>query len=180
VGLSPIITNSSLKHAEFLKSLGATHVLDRKLPAASLRSEIKRIANAPIEYVYDAISSEETQEFGYNLLASGGSLGVVLGVKVTKADDKTAFYIMGYRNRPENREILESLYSKLARYLEEGIIVVCFLHHSEYITPADGNFYQPNRYEILPGGLGAVAEGLRRLQNNEVSGVKLVVHPDRA
>lgn len=115
-----------MKHAEFLKSLGATHVLDRRLPAASLRSEIKRIADAPIEYVYDAISSEETQEFGYDLLASGGSLAVVLPVKVmTKVDDKTVFYVIGFRNRPENREILESLYSKLTRYLEEDIIVVC-------------------------------------------------------
>ena len=33
---SPIIATSSLKHADFLKSLGATHVLDRALPAPVL------------------------------------------------------------------------------------------------------------------------------------------------
>jgi hypothetical protein len=48
------------------------------------------------------------------------------------------------------------------------------------MTFADGTFYQPNRYEVLLGGLGGIAEGLRRLQNGEVSGVRLVARPDNA
>ena len=33
---------------------------------------------------------------------------------------------------------------------------------------------QPNNYELLPGGLAGVPDGLTRLAKNDVSGVKLV------
>ena len=36
---------------------------------------------------------------------------------------------------------------------------------------------QPNRTEVLPGGLEGVVAGLERLRNKQVSGVKLVVLP---
>lgn len=161
LGLSPIITTSSLKHTEFLKSLGATHVLDRKTPAASLLSEIKEIAGGPIKYVYDAISLRETQELAHDLIVPGGQVVLVLPPKITISEDKTMFQTLGIWVFPENRELLERLYSKLTGLLEEGVIL-------------------PNRFEILPSGLGGIAEGLRRLQNDQVSGVKLVARPNGA
>lgn len=36
---------------------------------------------------------------------------------------------------------------------------------------------QPNRPEVLPGGLKGILVGLERLKNDQVSGVKLVVRP---
>ena len=39
---------------------------------------------------------------------------------------------------------------------------------------------QPNRVEILPGGLNGIVDGLERLRHNQVSGVKLVAHPQEA
>ena len=36
---------------------------------------------------------------------------------------------------------------------------------------------QPNRTEVLAGGLNAIAGGLERLKNKQVSGIKLVVLP---
>ena len=36
---------------------------------------------------------------------------------------------------------------------------------------------QPNRVELLSGGLAGVAGGLERLKSDQVSGVKLVVRP---
>lgn len=36
---------------------------------------------------------------------------------------------------------------------------------------------QPNKAEVVPGGLNGIVPGLERLKNNEVSAVKLVVHP---
>ena len=56
-GFSPIITTASLKHVETLKSLGATHVIDRNVSGSALASEISVITqNAPIKYVVDSIS----------------------------------------------------------------------------------------------------------------------------
>ena len=39
---------------------------------------------------------------------------------------------------------------------------------------------QPNRVEISPGGLNGIVDGLERLRHNQVSGVKLVAHPQEA
>lgn len=37
--------------------------------------------------------------------------------------------------------------------------------------------FQPNRVEVVPGGLNGVVPGLERLRADRVSGGKLVVHP---
>ena len=44
-GFSPIITTASLKNTDFLKSLGATHVIDRN---ADLPSSVKAITSDSI------------------------------------------------------------------------------------------------------------------------------------
>jgi hypothetical protein len=36
-------------------------------------------------------------------------------------------------------------------------------------------FRQPNRVEVVPGGLGGIETGLKKLAENKVSGKKLVV-----
>jgi NADPH:quinone reductase-like Zn-dependent oxidoreductase len=114
-----------LKHEEFLKSLGATYVVDRNTPAASLHDEIKKIASAPIKHVFDTISSQETQQFGHDLLVPGGQLAIVTGLKITVASDKTTLYAFGSRGFPENHELLRIMFSKLTGWLEEGVVVVC-------------------------------------------------------
>lgn len=38
-------------------------------------------------------------------------------------------------------------------------------------------FLQPNRYEVLPNGLEGISGGLDRMKNGQVSGTKLVAHP---
>ncbi|KAK7049306.1 hypothetical protein VNI00_005907 [Paramarasmius palmivorus] len=57
-GFSTIITYASDKHAEFLKSLGATHVIDRKLVStAQLSDEVKKVTGGkPVNVVHDAVS----------------------------------------------------------------------------------------------------------------------------
>ena len=125
LGLSPIITTASLKHEEFLKSLGATYVFDRNTLAASLHDEIKKIANAPIKHVFDTVSSQETQQFGHDLLVSGGQLAIVTALKIKIANDKTSLHVFGSRGVPENHELLKIMFSKLTGWLEEGVVVVC-------------------------------------------------------
>ena len=124
-GLSPIITTSSLKHTDFLKSLGATHVLNRNISARLLRGEIDKITTVPIEYVYDAISSQETQQAGHDILVSGGQLVLVLSQNIKKADDKTVTQVFAVSTLPKNRENLVHMCSKLTELLEDGVIVVC-------------------------------------------------------
>nr|VWP00646.1 ATP-dependent RNA helicase CshA (EC [Ganoderma boninense] len=161
-GFSPIITTASLHNAPFLKSIGATHVLDRNLPNDELIAEATKLAGGPFEVVYDAISTLETRAAAYALTAQGGNLVTVAVAEElmakAKEDGKGVHMANGLFVTPLNHDIGRTLLDALPALLENGDI-------------------KPNRTEILPGGLNGVPDGLQRLKNNQVSGVKLVIHP---
>lgn len=158
-GFSPIIATASLKHTDFLKSFGATHVLDRSLSTSSLKAEIAKITSEPIKHVYDSVSLPDTQQTGLEILESGGTLIVVLPPAVTPPSDKTLVATLGVRQLPHNIKPLSALYDKLEEWLADGTI-------------------KPNPPQVLSKGLNGVAEGLRKLEQNQVSGTKLVVRPE--
>ncbi|CCM02785.1 uncharacterized protein FIBRA_04894 [Fibroporia radiculosa] len=164
-GYSPIIATASLHNTDHLLSLGATHVLSRNLNPAALQSSIKEITTEPLDLIYDAISLPETQNLAYELLEPGGCLIIVLFPKIRidpstgGQKEKRVEKAFGQVNfPPENRNAARGLYKNLTKYLETGLI-------------------QPNRVEVLPGGLEGIVSGLDRLQNDNVSGAKLVVRP---
>jgi len=125
-GFSPIIVTASVKHTDFLKSLGATHVLDRNLSPANLKSEVEKITNKPVKYVYDAVSLEETQKQGDAVLASGGHLMLVLSPSISTSD-KHFTAVLALRVLEHNVKPLSALYDKLTGWLESGVIKVLFL-----------------------------------------------------
>jgi len=159
-GFSPIITTASPKHVEFLKARGATHVLDRNLPFSALAAEIAKITTAPIEIVYDGVSSSDTQRTGYNLLADGGHLSLVLpqDENLEVVEGKTISMVFGVWTLPHSQEVGAKFHSQLTELLDQGSI-------------------KPNNVEVLPGGLNGVVSGLERLYANQVSATKLVVRP---
>ncbi|KAL1940198.1 hypothetical protein VTO73DRAFT_9149 [Trametes versicolor] len=163
-GFSPIITTSSLRHEEYLKSLGATHVLERTLPSSSIEAEVsKLVGGKPVELVYDAISHADTQQLAYDILAPGGHLIIVLpdlvpAEKKNAGDNKAVVSVAGSVQMPENRALGVALYSRLTEWLETGKLV-------------------PNRVEVLPGGLVGIIDGLERMKKDLVSGTKLIAHP---
>ncbi|KAL5486253.1 hypothetical protein ACEPAI_7299 [Sanghuangporus weigelae] len=156
-GFSPIIATASLHNTDLLKSIGATHVIDRNGPDVS--AEIKKVLNsAPLEIVFDAASRAEQES--WSLVAPSGTLISVVLVEIDKNSenykDKTVINtIFGSVYNPDLREMGVSLYSQLTGLLERGTI-------------------KPNRVEVLPNGLAGITEGLDRLRKNEVSGKKLV------
>lgn len=156
-GFSPIITTASLHNTEHLKSLGATHIINRK---ADIVAEAKKLFSEAPKLIYDTIASEETETQALQILAPGGTL---LSVNPRPREtpnpyqgDKKTFGVFG--SFFVHRELGLSLYSKLTGLLESGKI-------------------KPNRIEILPGGLSGIPEGLERMAQNKVSGVKLIVRP---
>ncbi|KAJ7437438.1 GroES-like protein [Mycena galericulata] len=170
-GFYPIITTASGHHHDHLRSLGATHVLDRNLTPTNLSEKIRGITDERVETLYDAISTEETQQIGYSLLAEDGLLLAVdahLGeftqeeaqdsVKPTKAVTRRTIYVRGVAFDPDTCDLAVELYKRLPEMLINGSI-------------------KPNRVEVLPGGLHAIVGGLERLERGDVSGVKLVVRP---
>ncbi|KAJ2915219.1 hypothetical protein MD484_g5214, partial [Candolleomyces efflorescens] len=160
-GFNPIITTSSAKHEAFLKSLGATHVLDRYTPLSTER--VRAITDKPIKYIYDAISLPDTQKAGFDLLASGGQIATVLKPEPFTEErgpkeNKSAVWVIGAKKLPHNVELLRNFWSHATELLEAGDL-------------------KPNRVEVLPNGLNGVPDGLKRLQEDKVSGVKLISRP---
>ncbi|RPD60291.1 GroES-like protein [Lentinus tigrinus ALCF2SS1-7] len=161
-GFSPIITTASLHNAPFLKSLGATHVIDRKLPAEQIKAEAIKLGGGLFEYVFDAVSVAETLELGYALTAPKGDLMVVLSGAELKAahpdTDKRIHNAQALFVMPVNHDIAASLLAAVPRLFANGDL-------------------KPNRPEVLPGGLNGIVGGMERLKKDQVSGVKLVVRP---
>jgi len=163
-GFSPIIATASPHNTDLLKGLGATHVLDRYLPAETLVAEVAKITGgSPVEVVYDGVSLPETQNPAFDVLAPGGQLVLVLreavdATKKSAAPDKKIVNVFGNVNLPDRRKTGQSLYAKLTGLVEEGVL-------------------KPNRVEVLPDGLAAIPKGLKRLENDEISALKLVVRP---
>jgi threonine dehydrogenase-like Zn-dependent dehydrogenase len=178
-GFSPIITTASVRHADYLKTLGATHIIDRRLPHSSLHAEVKTITESPIKFVYDAVSTPGTQEIAHDLLANSGGVVVVLTPHVRETDGKETIHVFSVPKLPHTNEMTATMYKQLSSWLDEGVIRVSRLSRPDILVGLSRLTlpYQPNRVEILPLGLESVVEGLERLETGQVSGAKLVVRP---
>lgn len=129
-GFSPIITMSSLRHEEFLKSIGTTHVIDHTLALSAVQSEVlKLVGGKPIEFAFNSISAADTQTLAYDLLAPGGDLLLVNPEAITAekkkdGNNKTVMSMFADVHTPATRDVLVALYSRLTEWLETGTIVV--------------------------------------------------------
>lgn len=124
-GFSPIFTTASLKHTERLSALGATAVLDRNLPSSALAVAIAQRTLSPILTVYDAISTEDTQQTGLTLLAPGGRLAVVQQPTAARREERTIVQVIGGLGQPHNIALLSQFYHDVAyQFLEEGWLKV--------------------------------------------------------
>ncbi|KAI0667955.1 GroES-like protein [Trametes maxima] len=162
-GFSPIITTASPRNTEFVKSLGATHVVDRSLHDDALRSTILEIAGGEPERVFDAISLRDTQNLAYDIAAPGGIVALVLPDEVDaakKAGGKNVkvFMTLGVVAPPQNVDFAKVFAKELTKLVADGSV-------------------KPNPPEVLAGGLHAIAGGLERLKAGKVSAKKLVVRP---
>ncbi|TCD60663.1 hypothetical protein EIP91_009723 [Steccherinum ochraceum] len=160
-GFSPIITTASPRNVELLKSLGAAHVLDRNLTQDELVKAVRQITSEPIKVVYDSVSYKETQNAGYEILSSGGTMVITSLLEVAHekiTEDKPIFRTFGSLHMPFNRELGLQFYRNLPEYLKTGEI-------------------KPLPTEVLPEGLAGIPKGLDRLKNGQVSALKLVARP---
>ncbi|VDB91637.1 unnamed protein product [Peniophora sp. CBMAI 1063] len=162
-GFSTIITTASKHNEAYCKSAGATHVIDYHIvPYAELSAEVKAIVgDKPLTYIYDAISSAESQKASWEALSPGGALVVVLPAstdigKPGKDDEngRRVVAVFGTVNDPENWAFGKKLYGALPGLLEKGEL-------------------RPHKIENVGKGLEAVLKGVERLEKG-ISGVKLV------
>ena len=115
-GFSPIVTTASLHNADYVKSLGATHLIDRK---ADVVAEARKIFSTPPSIVYDTISLD--QQVGLDILAPNGTLIITLSQSSNlRKDGKKVVGTFG--NVHVKRDIGRSLFSKLTQLLQSGDI----------------------------------------------------------
>ncbi|KAJ8586813.1 GroES-like protein [Rhizopogon salebrosus TDB-379] len=159
-GFYPIIATASPSNEQLVKSYGATHFFDRHLSGNQLKAAISKVTDSLVGVVYDAISLPETQRIGWELLAESGTLVLTLAavVKEDEGKGRKTIETYGVPHAPQNRELGLKLWAMVEKWLSEGVL-------------------QPNKYEVLPNGLEGIIGGLERMRNNQVSGMKLVAHP---
>jgi len=155
-GFSPIVVVASKKHEEYLKSLGATHLIDRNADVVEVMKTITK--DGKVDYGFDTISSQDTQNAAIEVIKDGSSLVLVLqAVEGLNVGNKKTTLPFGQVH--VHRELGVSLYKALPKLLEDETI-------------------KPNRPQVIPGGLAkGIVDGVALLEAEKVSGVKLIVHP---
>ncbi|KAJ4475918.1 chaperonin 10-like protein [Lentinula edodes] len=161
LGYSTIIAYASARHTDYLKSIGATHVIDRgEIPIGRLADAAKKIANAPIKIAYNAVGDNDSLAACIAAIVEGGQVADVnpQAKNEDSGNGKRVFTIFGSSHHPPHRDFARIQWKTLPNLVAEGKIV-------------------PNRVEKVPNGLAGIDEGLQKLKANKVSGVKLVAFP---
>ncbi|KAH9921193.1 GroES-like protein [Epithele typhae] len=165
-GFSSIVTTASSKHADWLKSLGATHVIDRALSEVDTLAELAKFtADTPVTLAFECVEGSVTERLAYQGLSLGGGLVCVnpmlnpaetfAEVKKDRDGKKVVKVFAELKLVPENVTVGVEAYKHVSAWLADGSLVPC-------------------RVEVLPRGLLGIPEGLERLARGVVSGVKLV------
>ncbi|KAK7040272.1 hypothetical protein VNI00_009739 [Paramarasmius palmivorus] len=160
LGFSKVIVYASKSSEDYLKNLGATHIIDRhEVSLQNLPTLVREIsADSPLKVVYDAFGTEGQDDL-VSLLAEGGLLCSVDPRRPDVTENgKRAFGVFGVVHFPTHREYGVKLIKQMERWVEEGVIV-------------------PNRVRDLPNGLAEIVEGLEAVKNNKTNGYKLIAHP---
>ena len=125
-GFSPIIATASHENTESLTRLGATHVLPRDLSPEALSEAISAITTQSFKFVYDAVSSKDTQELVIHLLSTGGRAAFVLPLQVESTrEDVDLVEVYASTSRSYNVELFRNLYHQtLYNWVAKGLILV--------------------------------------------------------
>ncbi|KAJ7673764.1 chaperonin 10-like protein [Mycena polygramma] len=165
-GFFPIITTASSKNESFLKSLGATHVIDRSLSDADVVKAISALAPT-LSVVFDTISTENTLALGFAILKDSKkysqgkkTLLQIIPIPIAEAKNEGIDVYMGWASSawPQYNALSREFYAQL-----EGLL-------------ADGTL-KPMKIETVKGGLdiGVLEEAWKGF--DKVSAVKRVVLP---
>ncbi|KAJ7192629.1 chaperonin 10-like protein [Mycena pura] len=165
-GFSTIITTASIKHESYLKSLGATHVIDRSLPDAEVVKAVATLAPT-LSVVFDTISTEETTAVGFAILKDSKTyskgdktLLQIIPVPVPEAKSEGINVYMCWATSiwPQYNALSREMYPHVEGFLADGTI-------------------KPMKIEVVKGGLNlnVLEEAFKTF--DKVSGVKRVILP---
>ncbi|OJT07052.1 Protein TOXD [Trametes pubescens] len=165
-----VVTTSSPRNFDLLRSLGATAVFDYRDPAVV--DKVKAVTGDTIRYGLDAIGLSDTQELSQRIFGSeGGKLLTLMWANKTRVrEDVELIFTLVHTGlgltidmpgahfpaSPEDTAQMVAFAATIPRLVEQGRL-------------------KPNPIRRLAGGLAAISEGLNLLEEGKVSGEKIVV-----
>ncbi|RIA86659.1 chaperonin 10-like protein [Glomus cerebriforme] len=153
-----VITTASPKNHDYLRSIGARHVIDYH--ASDVIDQINSITKNNLKYVLDTVNSE-TCNIGLKVLAQNGKLAYTSEGPTDKKEGvqvKGVALALVHKDSKGALETTHKLLTVIQQLLFEGRI-------------------QPNNIEVIDGGLNGIPAGLHRLKTG-VSAKKLIVKID--
>ncbi|KAF5679430.1 ToxD-like protein [Fusarium heterosporum] len=174
-----VITTSSPSNTEYLKSLGADHVLDYKSP--TLVDDVLRIAGSPVQYALDNFPSDESAAISASALSRSDNAKYVslipgfetLVKKLNPSVDAQSILAFSAFGEPWMYE------SKYYDTVPED-----FEFQKKFVLIAERLFAEEKlkapRVFLNRGGSGfeGILYGLNEVRNKNVSGGKLVYTPN--
>lgn len=162
-----VITTCSPRNFDYVKSLGADHVVDYNAPNAA--ASIREYTKDSLKLAFDTISLESSAKFCDEALSTKGgdySALLVIGIERENVKDRwtLAYTVVGekfdfgenpFAAKPEDKEFAEKFWPVASQLLSEGKVKV-------------------HNVQVNPGGLNGVLEGLKLMSQDKVSGQKLV------
>ncbi|KAK7733105.1 hypothetical protein SLS53_008293 [Cytospora paraplurivora] len=169
-GFERIVTNSSAKHVDYLKSLGADVVLDRSTHNSP--EDFKdAVGGLPLSFVFDTISEKSTQILGVKILGATKTENSHV-VILLNTDSDAAELGQSQETKVAVKQVLGLGSSPALRYLSEPLV--------KHLGGEDGYIargrFVPNRPLVIEGGLKNIEEAFAKNKNG-VSGVKVVIRP---
>jgi NADPH:quinone reductase len=133
VGFRTIITTASknTKSEKELKEWGATHLLDRHLPASEIEAEAREIVGDDLIYVFDAVNFGQAASVGASFLSTTkpGKLVVIAGgdfdaslVPGKKAGFERRMVSIAYSGSGEDLELAKRYWMNLGGLIEKGVL----------------------------------------------------------
>jgi NADPH:quinone reductase-like Zn-dependent oxidoreductase len=159
-----VVTTSSPQHHTFVESLGPAHIIDHTQPTDVILQKVKQYG--PYIAIFDAIGLPPITNLLFDYLDSvdGGKYNTIIpqlgGEKPTPPNVERIFaaYPWDFED-PKNEETSRWFFEEyLPRGLESGLIV-------------------PTRPQVVEGGLEKVQDALNLMDQNKVSGHKLILYP---
>lgn len=177
-GLGPIITVAG-SGIDFVGSLGAaTHIVDyRKGDVA--KQILAALGGKKLRHAFDAISYGKSYAVITEVLqASGGGHINMVGLPSLDSSNPEAASWAWPMGVEFSRTFVSSAYYKAHDYRTEdeahgdGDFAFMFYRYIGHLL-AEGRF-KPHPYEVLPGGLDGILDGVKALYGRKVSAKKLV------
>lgn len=162
-----VVTTCSQINQSYMYTLGADIALDYHDPQVGDR--IREETDDALELVFDTISTPQSAAICATAISSaGGSYAALLDVRCPRVDVDTqvsmAYAMIGERYRLGNREIDGK--SSDIEFATQWAEQVEYLLQDRRILP--------HRYQVRPGGLDGVLDGLQLLREGKVRACKLV------